>query len=190
MPYSSPHYIPDRIRTILPPHAQRIFHSAFNNAWQRYTEQTSEKREETSFRVAWNAVKRVYEKNTQGEWVPKDVRKKRSAQEVLKSHLDLRKQGKTEEDIEQNYDKKCIILSSYGVFRRHSGVKKSARLLSKHIPDAEFTFQNILCDEETALLEWTARSKTTTASIKDGADSFVIRNGLIVAQTIHYSVKK
>jgi hypothetical protein len=36
-------------------------------------------------------------------------------------------------------------------------------------------------------LEWTARSDE--AKIEDGADSFCIRDGRIVAQTIHYTVQ-
>lgn len=37
-----------------------------------------------------------------------------------------------------------------------------------------------------AFLEWTATE--TGAKVEDGADSFVIEDGKIVAQTIHYTV--
>jgi hypothetical protein len=36
-------------------------------------------------------------------------------------------------------------------------------------------------------LKWTAESPT--ARITDGADSYVVRDGLIVAHTIHYTVE-
>jgi hypothetical protein len=38
-----------------------------------------------------------------------------------------------------------------------------------------------------AFLEWTATC--ATARVRDGADSFWIRGGRIVAQTIHYTVE-
>lgn len=37
------------------------------------------------------------------------------------------------------------------------------------------------------MLQWSARSEDT--EIHDGADSYLVRDGLIVAQTIHYSVR-
>ena len=40
---------------------------------------------------------------------------------------------------------------------------------------------------EVGYLEWTADGPT--ARVRDGADSFVIRDGRIVAQTIHYTVE-
>ena len=39
----------------------------------------------------------------------------------------------------------------------------------------------------TAFLEWTASGPT--ARVRDGADSFVIRDGQIVVETIHYTVE-
>lgn len=39
---------------------------------------------------------------------------------------------------------------------------------------------------EMAFLEWTAASKK--AIVEDGADSYLIRDGRIVAQTIHYTI--
>ena len=51
-------------------HAQEIFLSAFNSAWQSYADRGPHEQEEIAFRVAWAAVKKRYRK--QGEtWVPK-----------------------------------------------------------------------------------------------------------------------
>jgi cation transport regulator len=46
----------------LPPHAQEIFLSAFNNAWQSYADRGPREREEIAFRVAWAAVRQHYHK--------------------------------------------------------------------------------------------------------------------------------
>lgn len=69
MPYDSLSDLPDAVKDTLPHHAQEIFRAAFNNA---HGEHKSEKdAEERSFRIAWAAVKRDYEKRGD-RWVKKD----------------------------------------------------------------------------------------------------------------------
>jgi len=61
MPYASIVDLPPALRR-LPPHAQEIFRSAFNSAWQNYAERGPRRQEEIAFRVAWAAVKKHYQK--------------------------------------------------------------------------------------------------------------------------------
>ena len=69
MPYVTTLDLPPAVRR-LPPHAQEIFLSAFNSAWDSYADRGLHEQEETAFRVAWAAVKKRYRK--QGEtWVPR-----------------------------------------------------------------------------------------------------------------------
>ena len=56
LPYPSTRDLPVRVRAHLPPHAQEIYLSAFNNAWNEYGDEAS------AHRVAWAAVKRKYRK--------------------------------------------------------------------------------------------------------------------------------
>jgi len=44
----------------------------------------------------------------------------------------------------------------------------------------------MLVEGELGFLEWSARG--SGAEVEDGADSYLIRDGRIVAQTIHYTV--
>lgn len=67
MPYATLADLPPATRR-LPPHAQEIFRSAFNSAWQTYADRGPRRQEESAFRVAWAAVKREYEKHG-GKWV-------------------------------------------------------------------------------------------------------------------------
>lgn len=71
MPYAALSDLPLSIRK-LPVHAQEIFFAAFNHAWKEYASaakrRDSSSREVTARRVAWSAVKRVYEK-TQFGWI-------------------------------------------------------------------------------------------------------------------------
>ena len=62
MPYQQLDDLPESVKNHLPKHAQEIFRAAFNNALEEYEE------EEQAFRVAWNAVKRDYEKGDDGNW--------------------------------------------------------------------------------------------------------------------------
>lgn len=62
MPYSSTADLPASVKDNLPKGAQRIFLNAFNSAMKQG------KKEETAFKIAWGAVKRVYSKIGE-EWV-------------------------------------------------------------------------------------------------------------------------
>lgn len=63
MPYASVEDLPPSIQAHLPPHAQEIYCSAFNNAWTEYAARGPAQRESTAHRVAWAAVKRKYQKS-------------------------------------------------------------------------------------------------------------------------------
>ena len=68
MPYGKPDDLPEPVRNVLPKHAQEIYLEAFNSAWTQYADHDD--REGTAHKVAWSAVKQVYEKRG-GRWVRK-----------------------------------------------------------------------------------------------------------------------
>lgn len=72
MPYLANVDLPLSLRSRLPEHAQDIYRSAFNNAWERYGDGDAERREEIAHRVAWSAVKKRYYK-VDGAWIPRTV---------------------------------------------------------------------------------------------------------------------
>jgi cation transport regulator len=69
MPYSTIEDLPISVRRHLPDHAQEIYLSAFNHAWERYSASAPDRVEEIAHRVAWAAVKRSYHKIGTA-WVP------------------------------------------------------------------------------------------------------------------------
>jgi len=76
MSYKSISELPASVRHHLPEHAQEIYLEAFNHAWDEYADpgrrRTGSTREEAAFRVAWAAVKKVYEKDERsGAWKKK-----------------------------------------------------------------------------------------------------------------------
>ncbi len=111
----------------------------------------------------------------------------RSPAEVLDDHLRKRKEGSVEQDLSRNYADDLVVLTGGGVFRGHDGLRQLAERLRKELPDATFDYRTRLVEGEVGFLEWSARS--ANACVDDGADSYVIRGGRIVAQTIHYTVK-
>ncbi|HYH39211.1 MAG TPA: ChaB family protein [Azospirillum sp.] len=73
MPYHRNTELPESVKAHLPLHAQDIYRSAFNNAWQEYDRPETRRagsREATAHKVAWAAVKRRYEKIGE-DWQPK-----------------------------------------------------------------------------------------------------------------------
>lgn len=111
----------------------------------------------------------------------------RTAEEVFDDHLALAARHRFDEDIERNVAPDCVILERRGVFRGREGARELARLLEEELPGAPYTYTNRMVVDRFALLEWTARAAHT--QVRDGVDSFVIENGWIVAQTIHYTVE-
>lgn len=111
----------------------------------------------------------------------------RPAREVLDEHLRLSNENRFAEDIERNVSPDCVVLDRRGVFRGRAGVQELARWLSEELPGARFTYRTILVEGRVAFLEWTADAKG--ARVHDGADSYLIEDGWIVAQTIHYTVE-
>lgn len=110
----------------------------------------------------------------------------RSTQEVFEDHLWQCLEGSVEEDLARNYADDVVILSGGRVHRGHEGLRRLAARLRDELPDARFYYKSKVVEGDVAFLEWTA--ETPRSRVEDGADSFVIRNGRIVAQTIHYTV--
>lgn len=110
----------------------------------------------------------------------------RTTWDVLQDHLQLAQGGDVDTDIARNFDPDCVLMTTYGTFRGHVGVREAAELLASQMGEGRYTYTRQCWHEELAFLEWTA--DTDRASIPDGADSYWIRDGRIRAMTIHYSV--
>jgi hypothetical protein len=111
----------------------------------------------------------------------------RSAREVFDDHLREGKHGSVEDDLARNYAEDVVILTGMGIYRGHDGVRRLAELIREQLPEATLDYRTQLVADEMAFLEWTGRSER--AEVRDGADSFLIRDGRIVVQTIHYTVQ-
>lgn len=111
----------------------------------------------------------------------------RSTREVFEDHLRHRMEHDLEADL-HNYAPDCVILTGYGVYRGHAGVRESGEILGTDIPNGAYTYTTKLDADGLAFLEWTAESDKIR--VQDGVDSFLIRDGKIVVQTIHYRIQR
>ncbi len=111
----------------------------------------------------------------------------RPGREVLDDHLKLAETWDFEVDLGRNFAPDVVLLTTYGVYRGHDGVRAKARLLAEQLPGGRWTYTNVMFDGELGFLEWTAVADNG-ARVEDGADSYLVRDGLIRAMTIHYTV--
>lgn len=110
----------------------------------------------------------------------------RSTDEVLHDHLARARDGDLDGDIALNFAPDCVLLTSDGPFHGHDGVREAARLLDARLGGSGFEYRRVMTNGEVGFLEWTA--DTPRAVVDDGADSYVVRDGRIVAMTAHYTV--
>jgi ubiquinone/menaquinone biosynthesis C-methylase UbiE len=111
----------------------------------------------------------------------------RSAEEVFRDHLALRSRGEVELDIERNYDPNVTLIRGGAVYRGQDGVRECARQLGRDIGDARASYKTTRVEGEVAFLEWTVNGDGVV--VDDGVDTFIIRNGRIVAKSVHYTVQ-
>jgi hypothetical protein len=108
----------------------------------------------------------------------------RSAQDVFEDHLRLRVVGRVEEDLRRNYAEDVVLLTVNSNALGHDAIRMSARRLHDQLPDGRFEFLSKQVNGPYALLIWEGQSSRFNAM--EGADSFVIRDGKIRFQSIHY----
>lgn len=110
----------------------------------------------------------------------------RTTLEVFDDHLRWREAGNLEEDLKRNYARDAVLLTAYGIFHGHDGIRASAGLLYQQIHGTEYMYRTRLVYGKMAFLEWAAVGPEM--HVTNGADSYLIEDGLIRVQTIHYTL--
>ncbi|MCF6744668.1 nuclear transport factor 2 family protein [Blastococcus sp. KM273128] len=111
----------------------------------------------------------------------------RTIREVMTSHLHHRRTGDLEADLAENYHPEVVVLSAREVFRGHDGVRSSAHRLWRAAAEGTYSYGYVLADDRMAMLEWSGRNEQF--DIRCGVDSYLVEDGWITAQTIHYRVE-
>ena len=107
---------------------------------------------------------------------------------MFEDHLEKASKGLVDADLAKNYSKDVRLFIAEGIYHGHEGAKMLADRLERELPQVNFNYTVKLVDGDIAFLEWTADSPNRI--VKDGADSFLIKDGKIVAQTIHYTLEE
>lgn len=110
----------------------------------------------------------------------------RSTTEVFEDHLRLRVAGDLETDLRRNYAENVVLLTVNSNASGHDALRMSARRLAEQLPNGHFDFLAKQVNGPYALLIWRARSDRF--DVIAGADSFLIVDGRIQLQTIHYQL--
>jgi hypothetical protein len=93
-----------------------------------------------------------------------------------------------EDDLRRNVSEDVVVIMKRGVFRGYEGVRELAAALAEELPDhASFTYSHVAAEERLGFLEWSYED--SQVRVRDGVDSYLIEDGKIVAQTIHYTVE-
>lgn len=111
----------------------------------------------------------------------------RSTAEVLEDHLRCRTENDIEGDIARNYAPDVVMLTAAGKRIGHEAVREFNQMLQAHVP-RHFEFPRKELEGRFAFIEWRAREPGR--SVEDGADSFVIEDGKIVMQSVHYTLQE
>jgi hypothetical protein len=111
----------------------------------------------------------------------------RTTTEVLEDHLRRRADGDLDGDLEHNYSAGVVLLCEHGPRVGREAIRTSAEELERQIPSASFEYPVKVVEEEYALLFW--RADSANARAEHGVDSFVVRDGRIVLQTVAYELE-
>lgn len=113
------------------------------------------------------------------------MRRSLTNEQVLKQHLEYSRTGSAEEFL-LSYREDSFLVSRWGVHRGLDEIRDCFRTLRSNLPNAHFTYKFHIVENDLGFLEWSAVSDTHI--VADGADSYIIQDGYIRAQTIHYTL--
>ena len=77
-----------------------------------------------------------------------------------------------------------VLLCEFGVLHGHDGIRGSAHRLRRQYPGMNYEYLAREVEAEYAFLKWRATAPDGRTTL--GADSFVVRNGKIIMQTVYY----
>jgi SnoaL-like domain len=115
-----------------------------------------------------------------------DESNRRTTAAVFDDHLRRALAGDLEGAVGHNFAADVVLLTGVGEFRGHDGVHESRRLLREDLGDGDYEYLTRLTSGNYAFLEWCGQAEDVR--IEDGADGFVIADGLIRMQWVHYTV--
>jgi hypothetical protein len=110
----------------------------------------------------------------------------RDVRSVIIDHLEHLAVGDLAGDVLRNYSADVLVLCPSGASRGVEGLLAHVRQLAQALGEqACLDYERLWLRGPLAYLEWTAATATVVCN---GAESFVVADGRIIAQTVHYRV--
>lgn len=108
----------------------------------------------------------------------------RTPQEVFAHHGKALAAGDLDE-IVADYADDAVVITPAGAARGKGGVLEAFAKLLEELPDAAWDLKTQIFAGDVLFLEWAADSAVNR--VDDGVDTFVFRDGMITAQTLHHT---
>jgi ketosteroid isomerase-like protein len=110
----------------------------------------------------------------------------RTAQEVFAHHGKALAAGDLDE-IVVDYTDDSVLITPAGVARGKDRIRKVFVELLDELPNAAWDLKTQILEGDVLFLEWAADS--TATRVDDGVDTFVFGDGMILAQTVRYTLQ-
>jgi ketosteroid isomerase-like protein len=108
----------------------------------------------------------------------------RTPQEIFAHHGTALAAGDLDE-IVADYADDAVVITASGVARGKDGARAAFTDLLVELPNAAWDLKTQIFEGDVLFLEWAADSAVNR--VDDGVDTFVFRDGMIRAQTIHHT---
>ena len=111
----------------------------------------------------------------------------RTPQEVFAHHAEVLIAGDLD-GIVSDYADDAVFITPTGTRHGKDGVREAFTALLADVPNAEWAVPTQIFEGDLLFIEWSAVSEKTR--VDDGIDTFVFRDGEIVAQTVRYTLQQ
>lgn len=109
----------------------------------------------------------------------------RTPQEVFDQHVKAVVAGDLDA-IVADYGEDSVVISAGGSARGKDAIRKAFAALLDDLPSADWQLKTQIFEGDFLFLEWRAEAADHRAD--DGVDTFVFRDGMILAQTFRYTL--
>jgi ketosteroid isomerase-like protein len=110
----------------------------------------------------------------------------RTPQEVFRDHAQAMVAGDLDR-IVADYADDAVFITHAGALRGKDGVREGFRRLFGDLPAPRFDVHTRILEGDVLFLEWTAEASGSRA--ENGVETLWARDGEIVLQTVHYTVR-
>jgi uncharacterized protein (TIGR02246 family) len=111
----------------------------------------------------------------------------RTPEEVFQHHAQALGAGDLDE-IVADYTDDAVFITPAGVQRGKDGIRAAFTQLLADVPNAAWDLKTQIYEHDVLFLEWAADAAATF--VEDGIDTFVFRDGLILVQTVRYTLQR